>query len=32
VNVGEVDTQTPFEHTTELTGQIAGWKYEVATT
>ncbi|MCI0436280.1 MAG: tetratricopeptide repeat protein, partial [Gemmatimonadetes bacterium] len=29
VNVGETDSLTPFQQTTEITGQVAGWKYEV---
>ncbi len=30
VNVGEADSLTPFQQTGEITGQVAGWKYEVS--
>lgn len=29
VNVGDADSVTPFEQDTMITGQVAGWKYEV---
>jgi tetratricopeptide (TPR) repeat protein len=30
VNVGEVEGSVPFEATTNITAQVAGWKYEIA--
>jgi tetratricopeptide (TPR) repeat protein len=30
VNVGEVEGAVPFEATTNITAQVAGWKYEIA--
>jgi hypothetical protein len=29
VNVGEVEGSVPFEATTNITAQVAGWKYEI---
>lgn len=30
VNVGEAESMTPFQQSTEITGQVAGWKYAVS--
>ncbi len=31
VNVSEPEAATPFEGTAQVSDQVAGWKYEVAT-